>query len=103
MKPKSTPASPFASAPPRLLATITGGDLASDLVRVEAAILATRAKGIDAKAAGASTKTSPGFLKKRPYVYETVGQSASIGNKDELMFPGMPPVDRNPGEDDKPA
>jgi hypothetical protein len=76
---------------------------ASDLVRVEAAILATRAKGIDAKAAATSTKTSPGFLKKRPYVYETVGQSASIGNKDELMFPGMPPVDRNPGEDDKPA
>ncbi|MGC2621447.1 MAG: hypothetical protein WA414_20550 [Acidobacteriaceae bacterium] len=76
---------------------------ASDVARVKAAILAARAKGIDAQVAAIAPKTSSGFLRKHPYIYETVKTTTSRGDGDESMFPGMPPVSANSGQDDAPA
>jgi hypothetical protein len=70
---------------------------------VKAAILAARAKGIDAQVAAIAPKTSSGFLRKHPYIYETVKTTTSRGDGDESMFPGMPPVSANSGQDDAPA
>jgi hypothetical protein len=76
---------------------------AADVTRVKAAILAARAKGIDAQVAAVSLRTSPGFRKEHPYIYETYHPSNSSGKADESMFPGMPPVVTNSGQDVTPA
>lgn len=60
---------------------------AADVTRVKAAILASRAKGIDACVAAVSPKTSPGLWEKHPYIYETLKPSKS--NRDDGAQ-GMP-------------